>query len=68
LTDVDRARIRQVFTERGILVGGTERYGGFFDIPEDRPRGLSIANAGVFTSPADVDKLAEAIEAATESQ
>lgn len=64
LQGLDRARIRQVLTDRRILVGGTEQYGGFFGIPEEAPRSLMIANAGVFTSPADVDRLAEAIEAA----
>jgi hypothetical protein len=36
--------------------------GGFFGIPADRPRSLRIANTALFTSPADVDRLAEAIE------
>jgi hypothetical protein len=62
----ERARVRQALTERTVplLVGGTESYAGFFGIPDDRPRSLFIANAGVFTSSADVDNLAEAIEAA----
>jgi selenocysteine lyase/cysteine desulfurase len=62
----ERARVRQLFTDRAVplLVGGTESYAGFFDIPEDRPRSLFVANVGVFTSPQDVDSLAEAIEAA----
>jgi isopenicillin-N epimerase len=67
LADADRARVRQVLTDRNILVGGTERYGGFFGIPESSPRSLFIANAGIFTSPADVDRLAEAIETAAGS-
>jgi hypothetical protein len=62
----ERARVRQFFTDRAVplLVGGTEPYAGFFGIPEDRPRSLFVANAGVFTSPQDVDNLADAIEAA----
>ena len=36
----------------------------FFGIPLDEPRSLFIANTGVFTSVADVDQLAEAIEEA----
>ncbi len=60
----DRARVRQVLTDRRLYVGGTEQYGGFFGIPEDQPRSLFIANAGLFTSPADVDALVDAIEAA----
>lgn len=52
-----------VWTDRRILVGGTEQYSGFFGIPEATPRSLMIANAGVFTAMADVDRLAEAIEA-----
>jgi selenocysteine lyase/cysteine desulfurase len=64
LAGVDHAPIRQVLRDRNILVGGTERYGGFFGIPESSPRSLFIANAGIFTSPADVDRLAEAIETA----
>lgn len=64
LDGIDGLRVRQVLTDRHLLVGGTERYAGFFGIPEDRPRGLFIANAGVFTSLAEVDRLAEAIELA----
>jgi hypothetical protein len=45
-----------------VLTGGTEPYGGFFGIPADRPRSLRIANTALFTSPADVDRLAQAIE------
>jgi selenocysteine lyase/cysteine desulfurase len=47
-----------------VLNGLTERYSGFFGIPEDRPRPLLISNVGLFTTPAEVDRLAEAIEAA----
>lgn len=65
LEGLDRTRVRQVLVDRNILVGGTERYGGFFGIPETSPRSLMIANAGVFTSTADVDRLAEAIETAS---
>lgn len=64
LEGIDRTHVRQILTDRRILVGGTEEYGGFFGIPETAPRSLMIANAGVFTSPADVDRLAEAIELA----
>ncbi len=64
LAGIDRARVRQLFTERRLLVGGTESYGGFFDIPEDQPRSLFCPNIGPFTSPEDVDRLADAIEAA----
>jgi isopenicillin-N epimerase len=62
----ERARVRQALTERTVplLVGGTESYAGFFGIPDDRPRSLFIGNAGVFTTSAEVDNLAEAIEAA----
>lgn len=62
----ERARVRQTLTERTVplLVGGTESYAGFFGIPEDRPRSLFVANAGVFTLSADIDNLAEAIEGA----
>lgn len=67
LADADRARVRQILRDRNILVGGTERYGGFFGIRESSPRSLFIANAGIFTSPADVDRLAEAIETAAGS-
>jgi hypothetical protein len=57
--------VREALVAGSVLVGGTESYSGFFGIPEDRPRSLFIANAGVFTSPEDVDRLADAIEAAT---
>jgi hypothetical protein len=53
-----------VLTRYELQVGGTESYGGFFGIPADRPRSLLIANAGVLTSPADVDRLADAIDQA----
>jgi selenocysteine lyase/cysteine desulfurase len=65
LSGVEEARVRDALSARQVLVGGTESYAGFFGIPEDHPRSLFIANAGVFTSIEDVDRLAEAIEAAT---
>jgi hypothetical protein len=45
-----------------VLTGGTENYGGFFGIPADAPRSLRVANTSLFTSPADVDRLADALE------
>ena len=60
----ERSRVRELLTQRKLLVGGTESYSGFFGIPEDRPRRLFIANAGLFTAPADVERLADAIEEA----
>ncbi|HEY7699570.1 MAG TPA: hypothetical protein VIE88_14200 [Vicinamibacteria bacterium] len=64
LEGVGESRVREALRARQVLAGYTEAYAGFFGIPEDRPRGLVIANAGVFTSLEDVDRLAEAIEAA----
>lgn len=61
------ARVRDVLTKHQLLVGGTESYAGFFGIPENQPRSLFIANTGIFTSPTDVDRLAEAIEAAAKA-
>jgi hypothetical protein len=37
LKGMPSARVREVLTKRQLLVGGTESYGGFFGIPEDRP-------------------------------
>jgi cysteine desulfurase/selenocysteine lyase len=65
LEGVEKARVREALVAGNVLVGGTESYSGFFGIPEDRPRSLFIANAGVFTSLEDVDRLAESIEAAS---
>jgi selenocysteine lyase/cysteine desulfurase len=64
LEGLERPRVREVLTANHLLVGSTESYAGFFGIPEDRPRSLFIANVGLFTSPADVDRLADAIEQA----
>jgi hypothetical protein len=61
---VDQELTFKALSDRKVLVGGTERYGGFFGIPESSPRSLVIANAGIFTSTADVDRLAAGIEAA----
>ncbi|MGH8245242.1 MAG: hypothetical protein ACREUU_02285 [Gammaproteobacteria bacterium] len=61
---VERSRVRDLLAKRKLLVGGTESYSGFSGIPEDRPRSLFIANAGLFTAPADVERLADAIEEA----
>jgi selenocysteine lyase/cysteine desulfurase len=55
--------VRAVLTKHKLLVGGTESYAGFFDIPADRPRSLFIANSALFTSPSDVDRLSAAVEA-----
>jgi selenocysteine lyase/cysteine desulfurase len=59
-----RPRLQEALRARQIIWGGTEPYAGFFGIPEDAPRSLPIFNVGVFTSAADVDKVAEAFEAA----
>jgi hypothetical protein len=53
-----------VFRENRVRNGRTESYAGFFGIPDNAPRYLFIANAGPFTSAAEVDRLADAIEAA----
>jgi hypothetical protein len=63
LDGIETKRAQPILTERKILVGGTESFAGFFGIPEDRPRRLFIANAGIFTSAAEVDRLADAIDA-----
>ena len=64
VSGIDRLAVRKILTDRQIFVGGTESYKGFFGIPENAPRSLFCPNAGIFTSPADVDRLAEAIEVA----
>ncbi len=64
LEGVDTEDVRPVLAQHRVLVGRTESYAGFFGIPKDRPRRLFTANSGVFTSEDDVDRLAEAIEAA----
>ena len=56
--------VRRVFSENRVRVGRTESYAGFFSIPEDAPRFLFIANVGPFSSTVDVDRLADAIDAA----
>lgn len=61
LDSIDSTHVRDVLNKHQLLVGGTESYAGFFGIPEDRPRSLFIANAGVFTSLEDVDRLADAV-------
>jgi isopenicillin-N epimerase len=48
--------------QRRILNGRTDLYAGFFEIAEERPRWLFTANVGVFTSRADVDRFAGALE------
>lgn len=61
-------QVNEVLRRHRVLIGGTEDYRGFFGIPESAPRPLAIANAGLFTSDADVDRLADAIEEAARSQ
>jgi isopenicillin-N epimerase len=56
--------VDDVLDKHHVLVGGTESYAGFFGIPENAPRSLFCPNAGLCTSPADVGRLADAIEAA----
>jgi selenocysteine lyase/cysteine desulfurase len=67
LAGVETSRVRRALTDHRLLVGGTESYAGFFGIPLDHPRSLFIANAGIFTSIDDVDRLADAIETAAQS-
>jgi isopenicillin-N epimerase len=57
-----RNALYEAIRSKGVLTGGTENYGGFFGIPADAPRSLRVANTSLFTSPADVDRLAEALE------
>jgi selenocysteine lyase/cysteine desulfurase len=60
----ERAVVRaELFDRRKILTGGTEAYHGVFGIPEDQPRSLHIANTAIFTTPEDVDRFADALEA-----
>jgi len=68
LTATDPQAVRKVLREDGVRVGRTESYAGFFDIPENAPRFLFIANTGPFTSPTDVDRLADAVEVAAEAR
>jgi len=56
-----RLQVARSLREHGVLTGGTGPYAGFFGIPADQPRSLNIANTAIFTSPSDVDRLAEAI-------
>ncbi len=60
---VDDRRPYEAIRAKDVLTGGTEGYAGFFGIPSDKPRSIRIANTALFTSPQDVDRLAEALEA-----
>ena len=64
LAGMDPNVVRKILRENRVRNGTTESYAGFFDIPEKSPRFLFIANAAPFTSVADVDRLADTIEAA----
>jgi len=64
LARMDPNFVRKFFLENRVRNGRTETYAGFFGIPEEAPRFLFIANAAPFTSVADVDRLADTIEAA----
>jgi selenocysteine lyase/cysteine desulfurase len=59
--------VRDLLYARHVLVLGTELYAGFFGIPESEPRRLLCLNTGLCTSLADVDRLADAIEAAADA-
>ncbi|MEM7372458.1 MAG: aminotransferase class V-fold PLP-dependent enzyme [Bacteroidota bacterium] len=62
LDGIDSKKIWPILREHYVLVGSTDTYSGFFGIPKNEPRRLFIANAGIFTSESDVDRLADAIE------
>lgn len=64
LAGTDPNVVRKIFRENRVRNGTTESYTGFFNIPEKAPRFLFIANTAPFTSVADVDRLADAMEAA----
>lgn len=64
LSDKYYNSVYNMLDKHHVIVGGTESYAGFFGIPENAPRSLFCPNAGLCTSPADVDRLADAIEAA----
>jgi cysteine desulfurase / selenocysteine lyase len=67
LTGTNQNAVRKILREKRVRNGRTESYAGFFEIPEKAPRALFIANAAPFTSVADVDRLAEAIEASAQA-
>jgi selenocysteine lyase/cysteine desulfurase len=67
LAGMDPNVVRKIFRENRVRNGRTESYAGFFEIPERAPRSLFIANAAPFTSVADVDRLADTIEAAAQA-
>ena len=64
LAGTDPSVVRKILRENRVRNGRTESYAGFYGIPERAPRFLFIANAAPFTSVADVDRLADTIEAA----
>jgi selenocysteine lyase/cysteine desulfurase len=64
LSGKDYGVVDDVLDKHRVLVGGTESYTGFFGIPENAPRSLFCPNVGLCTAPADIDRLADAIEAA----
>lgn len=63
LAGTDPSVVRKILRENRVRNGRMESYAGFFGIPENAPRFLFIANAEPFTSTADVDHLADTIEA-----
>ena len=62
LEAIDNEKTYPILREHNVLIGKTESYAGFFGIPSKQPRQLFIANAGIFTSESDVDRLGDAIQ------
>lgn len=48
-----------------IVVGGSDLYDGFFGIPEDQPRWLTLTNTAIFTTRAELDRFAAAVRRET---
>ena len=66
LAGMDPNVVPKILREKRVRNGRTESYAGFFSILEKAPRFLFIASAAPFTSVADVDRLADTIEAAAQ--
>jgi selenocysteine lyase/cysteine desulfurase len=67
LEEGDPRAVGAALRERGVYVGSSDPYAGFFDIPLDRPRALTISNTAMFTRLDELDRFVDALKAVARS-
>jgi selenocysteine lyase/cysteine desulfurase len=63
----DRRAVGAALRARGVYVGSSDPYAGFFGIPLERPRALTISNTAMFTRLDELDRFVDTLKAVARS-